>query len=165
MENQNEYTFNGQRPGEKVVLVLNRHPYTIYRPGFASVLLLIVALAVVLFFPKFFIISIVLFLLIFLYFYNAFYGYKESVFIITNERLFSVNQAGFFKRSISETNLDNVIDIRSETKGFFKTVLHYGSLIVRTAGANEEGDIIIEDIPDPYFAQQKIAQVRAKKTD
>jgi hypothetical protein len=164
MENEKDYTFNGQRPGEVVHLVLHRHPYTIYRPGFWSVILLTIVLTIILFWPGLYYLAIAIFLGTALFFYNAFYSFKESELIVTDQRLFSVTQSGFFKRLIVETELRDIIDVRSSTKGFFKTVLHYGDLMIRNAGANEEGDIIIEDVPDPYFAQQTIAKLKVSKT-
>jgi hypothetical protein len=38
-------------------------------------------------------------------------------------------------------------------------MLKYGDLIIRTAGAREGGDIVVENISNPYLVQQKIAAV------
>ncbi|MFA6963249.1 MAG: PH domain-containing protein [Patescibacteria group bacterium] len=163
---ESEFTFQGQRPEEKVVDVINSHPYVIYPTGFRVVLILAVVAAVFILFPQVvlwaYISAGVIGALSIVYFWSAYYGFKESVLIITDERIFYVSQKGFFRRKIFEADLANILDVSSETKGFFKTVLKYGDLIVRTAGAKEEGDIIVQDIPDPYYAQQKIASVRPK---
>ena len=160
-----EFTFSGQREHEEVAEVIRRHPYTIYRPGFWTVLAMVLALSVFLFFPKFYYLAVILIGFVGVYFWSAFYGYLQSVLIITSERVFSIDQKGFFRRKISETSLDVIIDVSSEMKGFFKTVLCNGDLIIRSSGAREEGDFVVEDIPDPYYAQQKIAKMRAKPTD
>ena len=166
MQSKDEFTFQGQRPEEKIVDVINSHPYVIYPAGFRLVLILVIVAAVFILFPHVviwaYVGAIVIGLCGILYFWSKYYGFKESVLIITDERVFYIYQKGFFKRKIYETDLANILDVSSETKGFFKTVLKYGDLIVRTAGAKEEGDIIIEDIPDPYYAQQCIASVRPK---
>lgn len=167
MQEKEEYTFAGQRSDEKVIDVIQQHPYVLYPIGFRAVLLITVGLALIILMPKMtlwmLISGISAIVIAILIFYNTYYAYTETIFLITNERLFYISQKGFFKRIISETDLANIIDIRSETKGFFKTVLHYGDLIIRTAGANEEGDIIVDYIPDPYYAQRKIAEVRGHK--
>ena len=79
-----EYTFNGQRPGEKVIEVIPSHPYVVYPAGFRMILVFALAIAIFLFWPKFWIASAVMSLLILIYFTNAFFSYRESVFIITN---------------------------------------------------------------------------------
>jgi len=160
------FTFQGQRPEEKVADVINSHPYVIYPAGFRTILLYTVAASMLILISGFplwsTVLSILLIIVASLYFASAYYGYSQSNLIITTERVFYIKQNGFFKRKICETDLSNIIDVSSETKGFFKTVLKYGDLVIRTAGAKEEGDIIVEDIPDPYYAQQRIAQVRPK---
>ena len=95
-----------------------------------------------------------------LYFVNAYYSFKESLFIITNQRLIAITQKGFFAKKTVETDIRNILDISSEMHGFFKTMLCYGDLIVRTAGAKEKGDIIVENIPDPQYIQEKISALR-----
>ena len=166
MQNKDEFTFSGQRPEEKIVDVVNSHPYVIYPVGFRVVFILALVAAVFILFPHVvlwaYISAAIVGALALVYFWSAYYGFRESVLIITDERVFYISQKGFFKRKIFETDLANILDVSSETKGFFKTVLKYGNLIVRTAGAKEEGDIIVEDIPDPYYAQQSIASVRPK---
>lgn len=157
-----EYAFNGQREDEKVVVVVPIHPYVLYSPGFRTILLLALAVAIWLFFPKLYIISILVIIATLVYFYNAFYSYKETVFIITDQRLFSIEQKGFFRRKIVEVGLNNIIDMASDTQGFSKMMLKYGDLIVRTAGAKEGGDIVLKNIPDPYYYQQKIAKLIKK---
>jgi len=156
---QEDYSFEGQRPGEEVREVVHSHPYVIYAPGLHSVLGLSVAAGVFLFFPVVWYVALALVLISILYFMNAFYSYKETTSIITSERIFSVQQSGFFKRQIAETDLNKIVDVTSETHGFAKTMLKYGDLIVRTAGAREGGDIILKDIPHPYNVQQKIANI------
>lgn len=161
-----EYTFSGQKPGEKVAEVIPSHPYTLYSPGFKTILVLAGAIGLFLFLPKIWLVSLVLVLLILLYFFNAFYSYKETLLIITNMRVFSIDQKGFFKRRITEAELGNIVDMSSNMQGMTKTMLKYGDLIIRTAGAREGGDIVVENISNPYSVQQKIASVlsRTKKS-
>lgn len=154
-----EYTFSGQKSGEKVVEVIPCHPYILYPAGFRTVLVLTLVVAIFLFFPKFWIVGLVLAVIILIYFINTFYSYKETIFIITDLRIFYIDQKGFFRRKITEVSLDNIIDISSDTSGFAKTMLKYGDIIIRTAGAREGGDIILSNISNPYNVQQRISSV------
>jgi len=161
---EKEFTFKGQHADEKVVEVVNSHPYVVYPAGFRMMLCLVAAVALVLF-PKHIYVwsitsAIVITVFAVFYFINAYYSFKESLFIITNQRLVAITQRGFFARKTVETDIRNIIDISSEMHGFFKTMLCYGDLIVRTAGAKEKGDIIVENIPDPQYIQEKISSLR-----
>jgi len=154
-----EYTFSGQKQGEKVQEVIPSHPYTLYSPGFKTILIWSLAIGLFLFFPKVWLLGLGIAVLAALYFFNAFYSYKETLLIITNMRVFSIDQDGFFKRRITEAELGNIVDMSSSMQGLTKTMLKYGDLIIRTAGAREGGDIVVKNISNPYSAQQKIAGV------
>jgi len=161
---EKEFTFKGQHTDEKVIEVVNSHPYVVYPAGFRMMLMLVAAVALILFPPHIAAWSITLAIVItvfaILYFVNAYYSFRESLFIVTNQRLVAITQKGFFAKKTVETDIRNIIDISSEMHGFFKTMLCYGDLIVRTAGAKEKGDIIVENIPDPQYIQEKISALR-----
>lgn len=152
-----ELTFNGQRPGEKVLEAILGHPYILYLPALKAMMLLVLAVAMFLFFPVLNIVGIVLVVFAVIYLIRAIYCFKESLFIITDQRLFIVNQVGFFRRKVTEIDLYKILDITSETGGFAKTILKYGDLVIRTAGAQEGGGLVIKNIPDPYSVEQRIA--------
>lgn len=139
--------------------VVPSHPYVLYSPGFKTILVLSLATAIFLFFPIVWWIGLILVIIILIYFFNAFYSYRETLLILTNMRVFSIDQNGFFKRRITEAILSNIVDMSSNTQGLTKTMLKYGDLIIRTAGAREGGDIVVESIANPYAVQQKIASV------
>lgn len=160
MEEEHEYSFHGQRPGEKVIKALYKHPYVLYPPGFRTVFLLTIGIAVVLFWPKLYLVAIAIFVFCGVYFFRAIYLYKETIFLITNQRIFSIIQRGFFDQKIIDVELKNILDIQSETNGFAGSMLKYGNLTLRTAGANEGGDIIFENIPRPYNVQQIIRRAQ-----
>jgi uncharacterized membrane protein YdbT with pleckstrin-like domain len=154
-----EYTFNGQKPGEKVIEVIPSHPYVLYPPGFKTILLICLEVAIVLFFQRFWDIALVLFIVTVVYLIRAIYIYKETLFLVTNLRIFSIVQKGFFKRKITEVEIDKIVDMSSDTQGFSKTFLKYGDLIIRTAGSRADGDIVIKNIAHPYSVQQRVASV------
>lgn len=159
---EDEYTFNGQKPGEKVIEVVPSHPYVLYPSGFRTILTLVLAIGIFLFWPKGWLAGAVLLILILVYFFNAFYSYRESVFIITNLRIFCIAQKGFFKRNITEVELSKIMDMSSNTEGLTKTMLKYGDLTVRTASGKDGGAIIVKNIANPYSVQQKIASLLEK---
>jgi len=160
---ETEHTFNGQRPGEKVLEVIAKHPYIIYPPALRAAVIIALAIGLIMFFPNWVIFASILIVVAIIYLFQAIYCFKESVFIITDQRLFTVDQKGFFRRKITEIDLYKILDMTSETQGFARTLLKYGDLLVRTAGAREDSGLKIENIPDPYSVEQRIANLEGMK--
>lgn len=161
---EQEHTFNGQRAGEKVLEVVRGHPYVLYPPALRTAFVSALALGIVLYLPPAWSpLAVLILILGLIYLFRAIYCYKESVLIITDGRLFIVNQRGFFLRKITEIDLYKILDMTSETKGFAKTMLKYGDLVVRTAGSRDEGGLVIANIPDPYSVEQRIANLEGMK--
>lgn len=78
----------------------------------------------------------------------GFIDYYLDVYIVTNERIVSVEQDGFFKRKISELYLSNVQDVNAQVVGPFATFVNYGDINIQTAG--ERPNFIFKSIPYPY---------------
>ncbi len=155
--NDEEFTFKGQREGEDVIEVVNSHPYLMYRPGLKVMLMLVCGVAIMLFYPRAYLLSVGVFLFASLVLFRAIYCFKSSVTILTKERIFCIDQRGFLKRKITEMELDRIIDMTSETEGLAKAMLKYGDLIVRSASAGDSSNLVIKNISNPYELQQKIA--------
>jgi len=153
-----EYSFNGQREGEKVVLMVKNHPFVLFSPGLKCVVCIALGLGAILYLDsKYAGLLLVLLILIGLALAaNSFYNFFQSVFLVTNERLIYVNQRGFWHRKIIETEIGKVQDVASETQGLFKIILHFGNLIIRTAGASKGEEIVVKNIPNPYEVQKRI---------
>ncbi len=158
-----EHSFNGQRPGEKVLEVIMSHPYVLYPPALRSAVVIALAIGSMMFLPSWNIVAMIIITVAVIYLFRAIYCYKETILIITDERLFIVQQRGFFRRKITEIDLYKILDMTSETKGFARTLLKYGDLVVRTAGSRDEGGLIIPNIPDPYSVEQRIANLEGMK--
>jgi hypothetical protein len=160
-----EFSFNGQRDGEKVMEVVKNHPFVLFLPGLETVLAFAIGAAVMIFFTESQISGVILLVAIAVglgIFGRAYYNYSQSVLLITNQRLINVHQDGFLKRKIIETDMDKIQDASSEVKGLFKVMLKFGDLIIRTAGATAGTEILVENIPNPYEVQQRIAKMRSK---
>ncbi len=156
-----EFTFDGQRADESVEEVVKNHPYILLIPGLKSVVALAIPIAVLIFAGATTLFTITFFaalLIVFAIFGKAYYEYATSVLIITNQRIIYLDQSGFLRRKIIETNLDKVQNVTSDTSGMVKTSLDFGDLIIRTAGANAGGEIVIKNIPQPYQVQQAISK-------
>lgn len=156
-----EFTFDGQRADESVEEVVKNHPFILFWPGFKSVVLLAIPVAVLMFFGAttfFTLATFVVVLVVFSIFGRAWYEFSASVFIITNQRIMYLDQVGFLKRRIIETNLDKIQDVASKTDGMIRTSLDFGDIVIRTAGASAGSEIVIKNIAHPYQVQQAISK-------
>lgn len=74
--------------------------------------------------------------------------YFLDVWIITNRRIFNIQQVGLFHRQSSSCDIENIQEIVVRTDSFFQTLLHYGTLQIHTAGPSGE-HISTEGVPHP----------------
>jgi uncharacterized membrane protein YdbT with pleckstrin-like domain len=77
-------------------------------------------------------------LCVLLFAYNAFMDWYLDIWVVTDERIIDVNQAGVFGREIAELQLSRVQDVTVEQRGIFATVFGYGRIRVQSAAKEEE---------------------------
>jgi len=90
------------------------------------------------------------------YFHN-FIDYHLDIWIVTDQRVISIEQNGLFNRVVSELNIGRIQDVTSEMKGKVQTFLHYGQVHIQTAGEAER--FVFEEVPQPDKVAQVILQV------
>lgn len=161
--------FPSQKSQEKVFLLLRRHWFTYFGFVFVAFIMSIPILALIIFWinrPDYFsselgsaviiaVFSYILFALgVMLY---GFIDYYLDVYIVTNERIVDVEQNGFFKRKISELHLHQIQDVSAKVEGIFPTMLHYGNILIQTAGERE--NFVFQSIPNPYRVSKLIADL------
>lgn len=56
-----------------------------------------------------------------------------DIILVTNERIISIEQLSFFNRTVSETELSQVQDVKHVAKGLLSNLLNFGNLEVQTA--------------------------------
>lgn len=164
--------FPGQRPNEQVILLLRRH----WSVAIAFVLRFIVALLI----PPIVIVALIFgdlfefipgtlsyvliiegislyYLFAFLMYLHSFVDYHLDIWIITNQRIVSVEQNGLFNRTVAELNIEKVQDVSSEIKGKIQTFLNFGQVYIQTAGATEK--FSFEQVPHPSEVAKIILQI------
>ncbi|OQA03813.1 MAG: Bacterial membrane flanked domain protein [bacterium ADurb.Bin400] len=157
---EEEFTFNGQRRGENVVAVVKNHPVILFWPGLKTVFFLTTAVAFTMFWraqpsgPAAMLLAICGLSI----FAKAFFMFNKSLFLVTDQRVINIDQDGFWKHSITETEINNIQDVSSNTVGPLRTMFKYGDLIIRTAGASKGSEIIVKNIANPYEVQQCIVR-------
>ncbi len=159
--------FPGQEPDEKIIMVLRRHWWILFKIVFSYGMLSLLPL-----FFRYIIINysnlldsetalIILNLSLSLYyifvltfFFRSWLDYYLDVWVITSKRIVNIEQKGLFSRQISTQRLYRIQDVTAEVKGILPTFLHYGNVHIQTAGPMPR--FIFKQIPNPYEVTRKI---------
>lgn len=164
--------FPTQRPNERVVLLLRRHWTVLAVDITQTVFMLImppIVLSVILIVFEYsflpgtiayitFVLGMSLYYLFaFLGYFHNFIDYHLDVWVVTDQRIVSVEQDGLFRRTTSELNIVKVQDVTSTIKGKVETFLDYGDVFIQTAGQQER--FIFEQVPHPSEVAKVVLQV------
>lgn len=175
---EHEYIhFPSQRPNEHVLLLLRRHWTVLAKHIFRLVVSLIVPPVVLSFLyiyvgfeldPTavlyvFMVLALSLYYLFaFLAYFHDFVDYHLDVWIVTDQRVVSVEQSGLFKRVTSELNILQIQDVTSEISGKIQTFLDFGHVYIQTAGS--EARFTFEEVHHPSEVSKVILQAHDRAT-
>jgi len=95
--------------------------------------------------------------------FRVLYLYSLNVFVITSQRIIDIDQRGFFDRTVSETTYDKIQDVSYKIKGVGQTLLHYGSIMIQTAGT--QANLELQGVKDPEKVQEMIVQFQQEIAD
>ena len=98
------------------------------------------------------------FLLLFFRFYYKWTDYYLDTWIITNKRVFDVEQQRLFSRIISVFPLENIQDITVEMRGIIATMFKFGNVHIHTAG--EKQDLIIRHARHPMGVKEVLSRAQ-----
>ncbi|OHA91014.1 MAG: hypothetical protein A2758_01325 [Candidatus Zambryskibacteria bacterium RIFCSPHIGHO2_01_FULL_49_18] len=159
-------TFEEQEKGEEVVLLLRRHPFVALLPvGMLGLFALVPIFIILIFYSYiaagylnlFLFLASVYYIAIWLITFYYLMMYTLNTVIVTDRRVIERNQLGFFSREVSELHVYRIQDITVSTKGIIPTMLHYGDVIVQTAGTEQR--FIFQDLPKPENVKGAIMKV------
>ncbi len=164
--------FPTQRPNEQVVLLLRRHWTVLARDIIQLVASLFVPPIIIALLYAFVNITVVpgsplyallvegfslYYLFSFLAYFHDFVDYHLDIWVVTDQRIVSIEQIGLFNRVVSELNIMKVQDVSSEIKGQVQTFLDYGQVHIQSAG--EKQRFLFEQVPHPAEVAKVILQV------
>ena len=166
-----KYHFNGQKPNEKILLVLRRHWFDIFSQFiFIFILLGLLFGSFGLYFISYPISENSSFKILLAFGQNLFFiflwmisfiiwiDYYFDIWIVTDRRIVNVEQHGLFNRETSELELEKIQDIATDVRGIIPTFLNYGDIQVQTAGEQEK--FLFHNIPDPYSVKNLIMNLQ-----
>jgi len=122
-------------------------------PGFFEFMQSITAQTEGLVAPAYAIWLLILWVLLFIFWTN----YYLDVWIITNKRIFDIEQHGLFSRELSMFRVQRIQDVTIDVHGLLPTLLEYGDIHVQTAGTDE--DFIMRGMADPQDVKRVINTV------
>lgn len=146
--------FETQDLGEKIILLLRRHPIT--NLGWMT---LVAALSLVplifAFIPKtglipwgYQVVSLVLwYLFVFAFGFERFLSWYYNLYIVTDERVIDVDFHSLLYKKISQAKIDRIEDVTFVMGGLVKTVFNFGTVYIQTAAEQREFDF--EEVPHP----------------
>lgn len=80
--------------------------------------------------------------------------YRNNVVFVTNEKLAQVLFITLFNRKISQLSIGDVQDVTVQQNGFLPNLVGYGTLVVETAG--EQQNYTFSFVPKPYETSKTI---------
>lgn len=146
--------FQSQHPDEQIVLALRRHPITnvpwvlvaigmVFFPFFVSIL------PIVSFFPATVQVMswVAWYLIVTAFVLENFLSWFFDLNLITDERIVDIDFDNLLYKRISSAKIENIEDVTSSTGGFIRSMLHFGSVFIQTAGEKREFEF--RDVPQP----------------
>jgi len=169
----NHKYFDTQKESEEVLFITRRH-WIVYIPSFfVGTIIMVFCLVFYTQMDKFELIGnsstiaafVSVFLSIFMLFtllfvYITWIVNYLNLQIVTTQNLVDVDQLSLFSRKISELALEDIQDVSATQHGILQSVLHYGDIVVQTAG--EKMNFTFEKIENPYDVSKKIMEAREK---
>lgn len=77
-----------------------------------------------------------------------------SRFVITTEKIITINQLGFMDRTVSQILLDKINDVSYRKRGFWQTMFNYGTLSIQVSASPEK--LQIRNLRQPALVQQAL---------
>lgn len=80
--------------------------------------------------------------------------YRNNVIFVTSEKIAQVLYLSLFNRKISQLSIGDIQDVTVAQNGVFPNLIGYGSLVVETAG--EQQNYTFTYVPKPYDSARSI---------
>jgi len=132
--------FITQQQDEEIVLLLRAHPVTLL-PWMLLALFMLLLPSLILSTGAFadvpgkfiFVARLVWYLMTLMYAFEKFLYWFYSVFIVTNERLVDIDFENLITREITYANLNHIEEPAMISRGIFRSIFHFGDVLVTTA--------------------------------
>jgi uncharacterized membrane protein YdbT with pleckstrin-like domain len=149
-------SFDGQKEGEKIVAVWREHPFVFFKSSLVAILIILIGSIPQAFWSPswgvgFIIIAIGI---ASIYMLSKVYLWLNTVFILTDVRVFSIYQMSIFSRKTNEVPLRNIQNASHTKAGIAQMTLNFGTVEIQTAGSSTA--MMMKDVNNPYQVQQTV---------
>lgn len=168
-------TFPGQYEDEQILLIKRRHYLVMLSFILMLALLILIPFFVYFFLPVvldisnakifknlFLFIASLYYLCLAILSFFIFIDYYLDIWIITNQRIISIEQRGLFRRIVTELRYSQIQDITSDVSGLVATFFQFGNIMIQTAA--EEERIKLRQITHPIETRRIISDAYRKAT-
>lgn len=87
--------------------------------------------------------------------------YNSNVLFVTSDKIAQILNKSIFSRKISQLKIGDIQDVTVHQNGVFARIFNYGTIIVETAG--EQQNYIFSYSPDPHLCTR--IMITAQETD
>lgn len=172
MRDLSKFYFPGREPDETIMMAIRRHPVVIGKriTAFVISLFIPVVIGIVLnslttwlddptsLFPAIVVlVASLYYLMVCLAMYHTWVNYYLDLWVVTNERVVSIDQRGIFDRKVSALQLDRIQDVTSEVRGFVASMFKYGTVELQTAGKDEH--FVFTQVPNAEKVASQILEM------
>jgi uncharacterized membrane protein YdbT with pleckstrin-like domain len=95
--------------------------------------------------------------------WNMWTDFYLDVLLVTDSRIFDIEQHGLFRRTSSSFRIDKIQNVTVDQKGIIETMLDFGTLQLETAGERE--DFIAHFIANPYEIKKFINDLQDREEE
>jgi len=169
MGKQPPQDFDGQLPGEDVLLLFRKHPVVMRKGLIISAIGLLVGPVLTTILTTeagmklfrmvepptmgFFFGSLALsFVIAGVLFFPSWMSWFFSIYLLTNQRFVQIKQQGFFNKNVVDIGLDNISMINYEVRGVQETLLGFGTITMQTY----VGELVIHEVHHPAKLQAEL---------
>ncbi|KKW14449.1 MAG: hypothetical protein UY54_C0017G0003 [Parcubacteria group bacterium GW2011_GWA2_50_10b] len=164
-------SFEGQKHGEEVLMLLRHHPFTIIIKVAFFVLIGLVPIVLWIIFSAlleehgwlnaFLFVSSIWYLVLWLGIFHSLTIYTLNAVLITDRRIIDNDLHGLFNREVSELHNNRIQDVSVHTNGLLETFLKFGDVTVQTAASEKQ--FIFHQVPKPEKVKDVIMQITASR--
>lgn len=84
-----------------------------------------------------------------------------NIYIVTNTHLVDINFYNLLNRDFTEVRLDDIQSSKSQVKGVFGSLFHYGDVIIETAAERQQIDFHL--VPKPDAVKERIQDLQERE--
>lgn len=178
-ENPPGISFEGQEPGEKVILFLRQHFVVLINwfvtvgimalvpfVFFGAVSIYEIDITGVIAWPYWVVGTLLWYLLTFGVLLEKLVSWFNNTYILTNERIIDVDFHNLLSKKVSYAHLDNIEDVSQAVGGIARLFFDYGHVHIQTAAEQREFDF--HSVPQPAkvsLAIQKEARLEKSEPE